>query len=492
MIWDEYMKVYVYHHPIMATTFAYHNYDDISGDPFSQKTRETMRNVHETFLKRTKQLMGKSPSTELRVFCEFLQNRIKCRELDDATMIDHRGGWIVQTLIPALLKDQKYSTDFDQTRAEMRLEELPLTLESYTRCILLMGQRHPPSSIVLDAMIQKLEHSVNTLRTQRPDDVSNDLFDKMCSILSTHIQTSLIPNLKKLTPRSGLGVCYLKDGRRMYEAAMVLHCGIDNLSASEVHNVGKQKVLELTSRIEQHGPFDKTVKRGKEAIEMYKQIVKRSQEESFPKHLFPFLSQTDPCEVEEMPEKHRKGGPLAYYQGNCFWVNTNYDHPEHQAEALAFHEAVPGHHFQNNIEEQFVNWPAYRYFCRHTGFVEGWAMLAEHMIEPILPNGQVGILESERFRAVRLVVDTGIHALYWSIEKARQYMKEYASITPEELEAEIVRYTSEPGQALGYYSGLETFRTVFTKHKNNLPSTLEGILQDGTVPMKMVVRKWMM
>ena len=221
---------------------------------------------------------------------------------------------------------------------------------------------------------------------------------------------------------------------------------------------------------------------------MYAAIVTRAQAEGALAHLFPSTGLTHGCVVREMPADDRAGGPLAYYVDNCFYVNTNYDHPVHQAEALAFHEAVPGHHLQANVEDQYGHLPAYRFFAPHTDFVEGWAVLAEGLLPPVLPGGARGVVESERFRAVRQVVDTGIHHLHWTLDEARDYMRAHGSISPSETEAELVRYVCEPGQALGYYSGLAVLRDVRTVLP---PGGLEEILRRGSVPSRMLVRRYL-
>ena len=104
---------------------------------------------------------------------------------------------------------------------------------------------------------------------------------------------------------------------------------------------------------------------------------------------------------------------------------------------------------------------------------------------------QIGILESELFRAVRLVVDTGIHAKGWSYEKALSYMKEHARVSDDECKSEIVRYACSPGQALGYHIGRTVFLDIYKRHRDNLVDCHQKILTQGSVPMRVLIRQFL-
>jgi uncharacterized protein (DUF885 family) len=140
------------------------------------------------------------------------------------------------------------------------------------------------------------------------------------------------------------------------------------------------------------------------------------------------------------------------------WFNLNTFEPEKQTrmdkEALVLHEAVPGHIFQISLAHSLQDLPEFRKFYTNSAYVEGWALYAEslgsHLGVYKDPYSRFGELSSERFRAVRLVVDTGIHAMGWPREQAADYFHAHA---PEESLAEVDRYISWPGQALAYKVG---------------------------------------
>ena len=145
-----------------------------------------------------------------------------------------------------------------------------------------------------------------------------------------------------------------------------------------------------------------------------------------------------------------------------YYINT-YDpasRPLHRIPATTFHEAVPGHHFQIAIEQELTGLPGFRRFgSRLAGgaFVEGWALYAERLAAEMGlyrdPLERFGALESEAWRAVRLVVDTGIHALGWTRQRSIDLLRERAGLSLLEAETETDRYISWPGQALSYMIG---------------------------------------
>ena len=117
-------------------------------------------------------------------------------------------------------------------------------------------------------------------------------------------------------------------------------------------------------------------------------------------------------------------------------------------------------------------------------------MYAEHLLPPRRKGGKRGVLESERFRAARLVVDTGIHHFGWTADEAEDYLLTYGFISEEEARSEVLRYASEPGQALGYHYG----KTVFSKIAEvvpSLPSFHSKVLRAGSVPVSYLLREYL-
>ena len=179
------------------------------------------------------------------------------------------------------------------------------------------------------------------------------------------------------------------------------------------------------------------------------------------------------------------------------WFNLNTYQPEKQVkydkEALVLHEAVPGHIFQITLAQAQGNLPAIRKFYGNSAYIEGWALYAESLGSQLGlyndPYSRFGQLASERFRAVRLVVDTGIHELGWTREQAVEYFRAHA---PEESLAEIDRYISWPAQALSYKMGQLRIRSLRGAAENRLGANFDvrefhdAVLREGTLPLELL------
>ncbi len=173
-------------------------------------------------------------------------------------------------------------------------------------------------------------------------------------------------------------------------------------------------------------------------------------------------------EVRRVPKFSEKSAPGAYYSSpaldgsrpGIFWANL-YDikaTPKYGMRTLAYHEAVPGHHFQIAIALEMKDLPMFRKYNFYNAYVEGWALYAERLAKELgLEENSfddIGRLQAELYRAVRLVVDTGLHYKRWSREKAIDYMARNTGYAMSDVVAEIERYMVWPGQALGYKIGM--------------------------------------
>ena len=174
-----------------------------------------------------------------------------------------------------------------------------------------------------------------------------------------------------------------------------------------------------------------------------------------------------PCVVVEMAPHEAKYSTIAYYRQpaadgsrpGSYYINTTAPEtrPHYEAEVLAFHEAVPGHHLQIAIAQELDGLPAFRRLTGPTAYVEGWGLYSERLsAEMGLLSGDLdrfGIASFDAWRACRLVVDTGLHALGWSRDRAIAYMVEHTALAENNIANEVDRYLAMPGQALAYKLG---------------------------------------
>ncbi len=213
-------------------------------------------------------------------------------------------------------------------------------------------------------------------------------------------------------------------------------------------------------------------------------------------------------EVKRVPEFSEKTAPGAYYnppaldgsRPGVFYANLRdvREIPRFGMRTLAYHEAVPGHHFQLAIMQQIKGVPMFRRLLPFTAYSEGWALYTEQLAWELgfqkEPLDNLGRLQAELFRAVRLVVDTGLHAKQWTREQAIDYMRGNTGMGEKEVTAEIERYLVNPGQALAYKVGMLKILSLREKAKRELGDEFDlrefhnVILMSGAMPLKILER----
>jgi uncharacterized protein (DUF885 family) len=178
-----------------------------------------------------------------------------------------------------------------------------------------------------------------------------------------------------------------------------------------------------------------------------------------------------------------------------FYINTFNlkGRPLYALEALALHEAVPGHHLQLALQQELEDLPPFRRFSNVTAFIEGWALYSERLgLESGFyksPYSNFGRLSMEMWRACRLVVDTGIHYLNWTREQAIAFLADNSAESTHNIEAEVDRYIGWPGQALAYKTGELKIRELRAMAENELGARFDvrafhdAVLGGGAVPL---------
>ncbi len=213
--------------------------------------------------------------------------------------------------------------------------------------------------------------------------------------------------------------------------------------------------------------------------------------------------------VERVPEFREKTSAGAYYQPaaigggrpGVFYANMRDMKEVHKfgMKTLAYHEGIPGHHFQIAIAQELKGVPFFRRMVPFTAYAEGWALYAEKLAREIGfykddPYGELGTLDSELFRAVRLVVDTGIHHKKWTREQAIEYMEAHTASAHESIVSEIERYIVMPGQACAYKIGeikMVELRDKARKalgDKFDLRKFHDVVLKNGSMPLNILER----
>jgi uncharacterized protein (DUF885 family) len=213
--------------------------------------------------------------------------------------------------------------------------------------------------------------------------------------------------------------------------------------------------------------------------------------------------------VERVPEFREKTAPGAYYNGpafdgsrpGIFYINlrNTKEVARFGMRTLAYHEAIPGHHFQIAIQQELTGVPTFRKLLPFTAYAEGWALYTERLAWEMgfqdKPLDNLGRLQAEMFRAVRLVVDTGMHHKRWTREQAITYMLDMTGMPETDVVAEIERYLVMPGQALAYKVGMNAILEARERAKTalgerfDLKAFHDVVLKSGSMPMTLMNRQ---
>lgn len=347
------------------------------------------------------------------------------------------------------------------------------------------------------------------------------------------IMDVLVPSYQKMTTflkteylpaaRTSVGYSDLPDGKAWYEHEIKQHTTLA-LSADEIHNIGLkevERILQEMIKVKETVGFKGDLpaffhhlqtsdqfyfSTEQEVIGAYTD-VKNKINERLPQ-LFEVFPKAD-YEVKAVEEFRAASAAGASYQPpapdgsrpGIFYINTHNlkAQPNFILETLSIHEASPGHHFQLSIQQEVQALPKFRRFGGYTVFAEGWALYAESLGKEMGlftdPYQWYGRLVDEQLRAMRLVVDTGLHAKGWTREQAIDFMRRNSSMAESDIEAEVERYISWPGQALSYKLGQFEIRKMRDYAEAELGDKFDvkkfhtQVLIDGALPMPVLKDK---
>lgn len=317
--------------------------------------------------------------------------------------------------------------------------------------------------------------------------------------------------------RTTLGASELPNGRAYYDH-LVRHFTTLPLTAEEVHQTGLDEVARIRGEMEQvirdvgfKGGFAdflhflRTDPRfyAKTPLELLQRAcyIAKQMDGKLPS-LFKTLPRL-PYGVEPVPDSiapkytggRYVGAPVGGTRAGTYWVNT-YDlksRPLYTQESLTLHEAVPGHHLQNALRQELEGLPSFRRFTSFSAFGEGWGLYSERLgLEAGFyadPYSNFGRLTYEMWRACRLVVDTGLHAMGWTRQQTIDFMAQNTALSLHEITTETDRYISWPGQALAYKIGELKIRALRRKaeealgEKFDLREFHDAVLLNGSIPL---------
>jgi prolyl oligopeptidase len=366
-----------------------------------------------------------------------------------------------------------------------------------------------------------------------PSEISNDGARRIASDIDDSILNYVLPAYSKLVKfvreeylpksRTNPGIWSIPDGRAMYAYDIRLHT-TTRLTPSQIHRLGKRELARISKeigvilrKVQFRGSlqlYNETLRKdksnfyttGQDLLDGFKQILRQMDA-----GLADFFGRLPEAKYDfrEIEEWRADAAPAAYYYAppddrsrpGYFYVNTYKPEtrPKYMMEALAYHEAVPGHHLQIAIQQELTNLPKFRRHGGYTAFVEGWALYAEGLskemgfYKDLLAD--YGRLTAEAWRASRLVVDTGIHSLKWTRDQAIKFLKNNTASSEQDIVSEVDRYIAWPGQALAYKMGELKIRELRAKAEERMKRRFDirkfhdELLDDGALPLDILQAK---
>jgi len=460
--------------------------------------------------------------------------------------VSHLSGAHVE--FPTMMEDKFAVTNESQANAYLsRLSSYPKIIDGLIKKI-----DHDknlgviPPDFVIDNTISNLKHKIKLNAEKHPlvtsfeEKLKANSVESQPHLITTaiaHIKSGYIPATQRLIDRLTVlkdsakhhaGIDRLPNGKALYQA-MITHMSDTTMTPEDIHKLGLSEVDRISNEMD--GLLQKVGYKQGSVGERMGKLLKD------PKYVYPNTEQgkkkilsdinadlalinkeldkwfgllpTQKVVVKAVPEHLATSGSGAYYDGpaldgsrpGTFWIimNDTESLPSYSLQTLTYHETNPGHHLQTVISLS-DELPILNAIFYSNAAGEGWALYAERLafemgIYQNDPVDDIGRLQAELHRAVRLVVDTGMHAFGWSREKAIDYSIKTEGIHMDEAVGEIERYAVWPGQALGYKLGELKIRYLREKAKKALGEKFDirtfhdRILEDGTLPLNLMEKK---
>ena len=524
--------------PLMATRAGVNKYNDRLPDESlaNQKKRHQQNLAWRKELQQfDRKKLSRKQQTNYAIFARLLNDSISESEFE-TYLIPITNRWGFHIAFPTLAKRTPFKTVKDYEDYIARLK----AFRNYAgQHIKLMRLGIEKGMVLPSVVLKQYREPIETHIVQNPtksllyqpflkfhESISAGDQKRLQAAGQAAIREGVVPGYqdflqfmeKEYVPaaRGSLGASALPRGRDYYRFVTRKFTTLD-ITPEEVHARGmsevkriRQEMAKVIQKTGFEGDFAGFVKHlrtdpkfyPKTAEELMKEVayILKKMDGELPK-LFKTLPRT-PYGIRKVPDYIAPQTTAAYYmsppgdgsKGGFYYVNTYNlkSRPLYNLEALSLHEAVPGHHLQLALQQE-LELPNFRRFASFTVFVEGWALYSERLGLEVGfyqdPYSDFGRLTYEMWRALRLVVDTGIHYMGWTRQQAIDFMAENSALSIHNIQAEVDRYISWPGQALGYKIGELKIRELRKEAEQRLGERFdvrefhEVVLGGGSMPL---------
>ena len=540
-LFEEFYQTGLKENPERATSYGDYRYNALLGQ-YSLAEIARQHAEGDDFLKRLQAIPTDGMSDKDLLSHQIMQRQLE-REDVNYSLKNYEMPVNQQNGVHTRLADLPLSVPLDSVQHYQdyisRLRQIPRVLEQTTE-VMRQGEKDGlmPPKLVLEKLPGQCEGIITAnpfLEPTKkfPAEFSEEDKKRLTEEMTKAINDDVVPAYKKFAEflrteydpkgRNELSIESLADGKRRYAEAVKLMTTL-NITPAEVHDVGLKEVdritAEMTKLAQSQGYKDLASFRDainkdpkwkpqseQQILDDYRKYI-HQMEPKLPE-LFGLLPKS-PVTVEPIPD-FAKAESTHYVQGTPDGkrpgrVVVAVADPTKRTlitdEAVAYHEGVPGHHMQISVAQTLQDLPKFRLHGFYSAYAEGWALYAEELGKEIgfyqNPVSDYGRLNSELFRAVRLVVDSGIHDKNWSREKVIDYM--HANDLNDALaQTEADRYIAWPGQALAYKMGQLTIRKLRDEAKAQLGPKFDikafhdEILNGGSMPLDLLqerVERW--
>lgn len=546
---SEYWEFILKQSPTFATYIGDHRYDDTLED-LSETAIDAQMDYFKTMLEKTDKIdetfLTVKNKLNLNLFRDTLNNHIRMYDFKTQYIpLDQMRGPHLD--FPQIIEFHPFKTGRDFENYIARLKAFSVQTEQVID-LLRTGIKNKITAF--KRVIELVATQVETFTKYNPANHPlyspvmklNDEFPEkdrieIANSVRETISSLIIPSYKKLHQylvkdymkwcRQKEGIWALPDGEEMYRFYVRYHTTTD-LLPEEIHETGKREVKRISNEIKaimekigfsggirEFAEFMKSKKElypetGQEIIDGYRNIL--SEMDKRLHDYFGILPKAE-YDIKEIEKYREQAAPAAYYyppprdfsRPGYFYANIYKpeQRPKFIMEALAYHEAVPGHHLQIAIMQEREDLPDFRRYEGSTAFIEGWALYAEKLSREMGfyqdHVSEYGRLNFEIWRAVRLVVDTGIHYYKWDRDKSITYCRKNSSEDDHEIEVEVDRYIAMPGQALAYKIGELKILEIKEMARRMLGSGFDikafhdRLLENGALPLHVletVIKNW--
>ena len=522
--------------PERATAFGDYRYNDKLTD-YSLEAITQRNKTNQEFLVRLKAIdtTGFSDQDQLShdLMMRVLQQRITDYSLKEYEMpINQQNG--IHTGLADLPNSMPFTTVKQYEDYISRLHQIPRVL-SQTEEVLRAGMKDKlmPVRFLLEKIPVQCQGIIDAnpflLPTKKyPANISPEEQKRLTQQITEVVNNEVIPAYKQFANfvkteyapqgRTTLAITSLPDGQKRYENDIYART-TTHLSADEIHQIGLREIdrieAEMTAIAKKEGFADLASFRA--SLKTNPKYIPTSSEQildDFRKYiaqmepklpqLFTLLPKS-PVTVEAIPPfqaaaatHYVTGTPDGKRPGRVVVATSNFaERSLIDDEAVAYHEGVPGHHMQNSVNQQLTGLPKFRlHGLGFNAYGEGWALYAEQLGKEVGfyqdPVSDYGRLSSELFRAVRLVVDTGIHSKGWTREQVVEFMRKSGAVDEPTIQSETDRYIAWPAQALSYKLGQLKISELRQRAQKELGASFDirtfhdEILDGGSLPLDML------